>query len=282
MSEWMDEPDREEFEHSGLKCLVLRHPELKLLCGYVGVLKGYVCHGQHHEYVPYDDIFPVCVHGGLTYSGEGDGEWRPMGYWWLGFDTGHAWDLVPQIRELEMEWFNEPRAMSGTTYRNFQYVRKETESLAEHLVTVEFIDWEFTWVWPFLLPVRAARWIWSRKGHVSRVLSRMNEGEALFALGAMPGEKDGAKGLNIPIPGKPGEKLFIGVSDKKPDFVVASYHEKQYRIKGSKKTSCADCHRKVWIAPSTREIFKRYPGTPVICIDCFKKRVEEEGDSEDE
>ena len=37
--EWMDEPDREEFDYAGLKCLILRHPELKHLNGYVALLK---------------------------------------------------------------------------------------------------------------------------------------------------------------------------------------------------------------------------------------------------
>lgn len=281
MSEWIDEPDREEFEHSGLKCLILRDPDLKMLCGYVGVLIGHLCYGRHCDSFPYRDLLPVRVHGGLTFSEVGDGEWRQRGYWWFGFDTAHGWDLVPKMRELEIEWFNEPYWTSYRTYKNFQYVRKNVESLADHLVTVEFIDWEFTWVWPFLLPIRAARWIWSRKGHVSRALSRMNEGEALFSLGATPGEKDGVKGLNLPIPGKPGEPLFITVSDEKPGFVVAS-HRKEDCVKGSKKTKCVDCHRKVWTSPSTRELFKRYPDTPVICVYCFKKRVEEEGDSEDE
>jgi len=39
--EWLDEPDREDFEHAGYKCLVLRHDELGHLCGYAAVPKGH-------------------------------------------------------------------------------------------------------------------------------------------------------------------------------------------------------------------------------------------------
>ncbi|MBA7548936.1 hypothetical protein ES705_41404 [subsurface metagenome] len=153
MTEWLDEPDRDEFEHAGLKCLILRHYELGHLCGYVAVPKGHLCYGKDYDHIPYDDLFPVEVHGGLTFSREGDGDTWPKGYWWLGFDCGHAWDRVPYM-PLEL----------GGTYKNFRYVRRETEDLAEKVVTLEFIDWEFTWVWPLLLPLRTARRVWSKKG----------------------------------------------------------------------------------------------------------------------
>ncbi len=155
MTEWLDEPDRDEFEHARLKCLILRHPELGHLNGYVAVPKGHPCYGKHYDHIPYDDLFPVEVHGGLTFSREGDGDILPKGYWWLGFDCAHAWDLVPQILELMGREECE-------TYRNFAYVRREIEDLADQLVTLDFIDWQFKWVWPLLLPPRAVRRIWNR------------------------------------------------------------------------------------------------------------------------
>jgi len=111
--------------------------------------------------------------------------------------------------------------------------------------------------------------------------SRMTEGEALYSLGVRAVEKDGRKGINLPIPGKPGENLFIPASDEKPDAIVAS-DSKQDRVKGSKKTRCADCRCKVWISPSTQELLRRYPGTPVICIACVLKRIEQEKKQEEE
>jgi len=168
MSEWLDEPSREEFEHAGYRCLILRNPELGCLCGYTGVQKGHPCYGKGYEYIPYDDLLPVEVHGGLTFSSVGDGEKWPTGYWWLGFDCAHAWDLVPYMQELiaPLEpYMQELTAPLGhrVIYKNFQYVRQETKKLADQVAMLEFIDWEFCWVWPLLLPVRAVRGIWNGK-----------------------------------------------------------------------------------------------------------------------
>jgi len=159
VSEWLDEPNREEFEHAGLKCLILRHPEIGHLCGYVAVPKGHLCYGRDYDHLPYDDIFPIQVHGGLTWSKSGNEESWPEGYWWLGFDCGHAWDLAPYMLDL---FPDTPIGRHGT-YRNLQYVREETENLAGQILTIDFIDWQFQWVWPLLLPVGAARRIWSRQ-----------------------------------------------------------------------------------------------------------------------
>lgn len=98
--------------------------------------------------------------------------------------------------------------------------------------------------------------------------SKMTEGEALWNLGARPAEKDGKKGLMI-------SGLFIEASDEPPGTIVAS-DRREDRLKGAKKTRCRDCRRKVWISPSTQEVLKRYPGTPVLCIVCMLKQVEQE------
>jgi len=104
-----------------------------------------------------------------------------------------------------------------------------------------------------------------------RDFSKMTEGEALYSIGVRAIEKDGKKGINLPVPDKPGESIFIEASDEKPGAIVAS-DRKQNRVKGAKKTRCADCRRKVWISPSTQVLLKRYPGVPVICLPCFVKR----------
>ncbi len=113
------------------------------------------------------------------------------------------------------------------------------------------------------------------QGPIIRDFSKMTEGQALYSLGARAAEKDGKKGLSLPMPGKPGETLFVEASDEKPGGIVASAN-KANRLKGAKKTRCADCRCKVWISPSSQEMLRRYPGTPVICIACCMKRIEEE------
>lgn len=163
--EWLDEPDREDFEHAGYKCLVLRHDEVGHLCGYAAVPRGHPCYGKHYDHLPYEDLFTVDVHGGLTHSGEGDGKFWTAGYWWLGFDCAHAYDLVPFMEDFTKRFMG---PSLGGTYRNFQYARQETKKLADEMAKLEFIDWQFTWVWPLLLPLGTAQRLWMKGRKNSR------------------------------------------------------------------------------------------------------------------
>ena len=47
---WQQEPDRVEFRHPGLPCLLVRHPRLGVWCGYAAVPPGHALYGK-----PYDD-----------------------------------------------------------------------------------------------------------------------------------------------------------------------------------------------------------------------------------
>lgn len=71
---------------NGIKFVIMSlgtHP-----CCYIGVNKNHELAGFH-----YDDI-PLQVHGGLTYSDEGAGEYLPEGYYWYGWDYAHAGDYT--------------------------------------------------------------------------------------------------------------------------------------------------------------------------------------------
>src|ERR1700742_655501 len=96
MQPWTTEPNRLEFENKGFPCLINRNTNMGFLCGYVAVPPEHPWHGKH-----YDDI-EAEVHGGLTYSDSCQGEiyhvpkeGQSDNVWWLGFDCGHAFDLIP-------------------------------------------------------------------------------------------------------------------------------------------------------------------------------------------
>jgi hypothetical protein len=94
---WEDEPDHAEWVQyiSGYKCRIKRNEVTGTLCGYVGIPK-------EHKYwgVIYDegdeelDAIADDVHGGFTYSEQGDDGW-----WYFGFDTSHADDFAPKMVE---------------------------------------------------------------------------------------------------------------------------------------------------------------------------------------
>lgn len=142
---WQHEPDRVEFRHGGLPCLLKRAPYGQW-CGYVGVPPGHPWHKKSFGSVP------AQVHGDLTYGKSCDEELAVChipqpgesdDIWWLGFDCGHRDDCVPRGDEARMQVrmqnmfsifgssYEEPDL--GTIdgeYRDVAFVRAETIKLA--------------------------------------------------------------------------------------------------------------------------------------------------------
>jgi hypothetical protein len=119
---WQHEPDQAAWLHhpSGYPCLMKRS-HLGVWCGYVGVPAD---HPYHERSYWTDQGGPdVDVHGGPTYAGYMDGEW-----WCFGFDCAHWMDLVPMALAYEPL-----RTLAEGTYRDFEYVQAEVESLAQQL-----------------------------------------------------------------------------------------------------------------------------------------------------
>jgi hypothetical protein len=114
---------------SNYMCRISRHVQFQTWNGYVRLPSKHPCFGEG-----YDDI-DVNVHGGLTFS---DGYFPSYtnntkdGYWWVGFDTSHAWDRQPRI------FVHFPNHFRGNeVYRTKEYVKKEVTSLAKQLKDME-------------------------------------------------------------------------------------------------------------------------------------------------
>jgi hypothetical protein len=120
---WENEPDEAIFESDGFKCRIKRVPGMGHLCGYVGVPESHPWFNKN-----YDDVDDIYVHGGLTYSEHGHSDL--FGLWVFGFDCAHSGDLIP---DSVMRY-----GICGQhdTYRDFEYVKRETESLARQLAAV--------------------------------------------------------------------------------------------------------------------------------------------------
>jgi len=120
---WETEPDFVEFidEDTGYKCFIVRHPELKHLCGYVELPK------EHKLYDIFLEEEDFEVHGGVTYTGKREFE-QPnyIADYVLGFDCGHAGDLVPGVKIFHEE-----------VYRDIEYVTNECKNLAKQLKELE-------------------------------------------------------------------------------------------------------------------------------------------------
>lgn len=133
---WETEPDHAEWiqEPSGYKCRIRRNEGTGTLCGYVGIPKEHRFWGIGYEmsHVELSEI-EVDVHGGLTYSAEGDDGW-----WYFGFDTNHYDDFSPAIVELLIKSKyefkdNGLRFHDCMNYRTWEYVEDQIYWLGKRL-----------------------------------------------------------------------------------------------------------------------------------------------------
>ena len=110
-------------ELNGMAYLILQHPGMGHLCGYVLIPEG---HPLHATTVIGDyDTPDVDVHGGLTWAGpleDREGVW-------LGFDCAHYTDVVPAMAAQGM-------CMEGSTFKDAEFVHHELFHLAEQLQQV--------------------------------------------------------------------------------------------------------------------------------------------------
>lgn len=133
MKEWEHEPNRLEADYKGMKLLIVRNESLGNLCGYVGIAKEHPLYGKD-----YDDFPDLDVHGGVTFSEEGDGKRWFKGYWWVGFDCAHGFDYVPFMEERTRKLMGTKyKRISNAVYRNICYVLSEAIRLADQLLEIK-------------------------------------------------------------------------------------------------------------------------------------------------
>jgi hypothetical protein len=128
---WTGEPNRIEFRHAGLPC-ILHRGGMGAWCGYVGLSPNHPLHG-----VGYSEAGEkVGAHGGLTYAKPCAGcvchvpkPGEAENLWWLGFDCGHAGDMTP--RQTLYSVFHQT-----DHYWTAAECRVETERLAEQLAVI--------------------------------------------------------------------------------------------------------------------------------------------------
>lgn len=140
---WDGEPDRIEWRAHGLPCLMVRHETSGHWCGYAAVPPGHPAHGKHYDAVDAE------VHGGLTYAELCAGHvchvphpGEPDNVWWLGFDCAHGHDAQPRVTMNAFRAILGDDPFTGVVgirreYRTVEYVKHETERLAEQLAAME-------------------------------------------------------------------------------------------------------------------------------------------------
>ncbi len=139
---WQREPDRLAWKYRGYNCLLLRNPELWTLCGYVQVPVGHpYCHRRGGKNKRLSDLLPIRVHGGLTYTGgypDFDGTKSKKNELWIGFDCGHADDLMPlsSVMHALLNKHGPKKWMPGSTYKDVAFVQKQVNGLVNQLISI--------------------------------------------------------------------------------------------------------------------------------------------------
>jgi hypothetical protein len=110
---WIHEDDREEFEASGLECVVQRD-RLGHWCGYVKLPTGHPWANKN------PDQIRAQVYGGVKFVEAAPGKEGK----WVGFACNEPGDLQPGM----MKWKRE--TLSSGVYRDYNFVVAETNKLA--------------------------------------------------------------------------------------------------------------------------------------------------------
>jgi len=109
-----EDSDKYTFQHAGRICTMKRNPNNK----------SWLAYAEYSNIHDYEDI-SVEVHGGLTYGDE----------YKVGMDFVHYYDIVPAYFTMEKGYIIE-----DPKYRDYDYVKKEVESLAEQLNALPQLD----------------------------------------------------------------------------------------------------------------------------------------------
>ena len=130
---WEDEPDHAEWEQevSGYKCRISRNEHTGTLCGYVGIPKEHRFWGISYNIDPDPELSDISdnVHGGLTYSRQGEDGW-----WYFGFDTAHLDDFAPTtIEHAIARHVSNSRFYDCMNYKTWEFVEGEIHWLGKRL-----------------------------------------------------------------------------------------------------------------------------------------------------
>lgn len=129
---WETEPGFSDFidEDTGYRCYIMRHLELKHLCGYVKLPKEHKLYGETN--VDNEFLLNLDVHGGVTYAGELKPRYMEVDYA-VGFDCAHAGDYSPYY----LPFIGMNKIKEDETYKDIEYVTNQCKKLAKQLKELE-------------------------------------------------------------------------------------------------------------------------------------------------
>jgi len=110
----------------------------------MGIWKGFVAVDGYHPFYgkSVDELLKIpeamevffTVYGGISATGRLPPKYKDYAknLWWIGIETTHGGDLMPLLK-LEVENQDMDKVLSGQTYKDLRFIRKETNKLANLL-----------------------------------------------------------------------------------------------------------------------------------------------------
>lgn len=139
---WLSEPDLCSWEHYELSCLAIRDMSMGIWKGFVGIPENHPFYLKTmDDLLKSPDLLEIffSIHGGLAGVGRLSVKYKDFAknLWWIGIETSHGSDLMPL---LKMELNGDPdmaKLLSGQTYKDLRFIRRETNKLARFLSKVK-------------------------------------------------------------------------------------------------------------------------------------------------
>lgn len=110
----------------------------------MGIWRGFVAVDGYHPFygksveellkIPEAMEIFFSVYGGLSGAGKLPPKYKELAsnYWWIGIETTHGGDFMPLLK-LEIESQDADKLLAGQTYKDLQFIRRETNKLANLL-----------------------------------------------------------------------------------------------------------------------------------------------------
>jgi len=131
---YVDETLERDSDHGRLAVRLLVMRGGVALTAYVGVPPDAPAAGWGEELVPLE------VHGGLTFAGAGGDGIRPDGWWWYGWDYGHAFDATWVCLDLVAQGIEAPR-FPGDVEWTIEMVAPEARAAADQMMALLVAGW---------------------------------------------------------------------------------------------------------------------------------------------
>lgn len=138
---WCSEPDLCSWQYQELPCLAIRDMKLGMWRGLVGLDALHPFYSKSIENILENkagmELF-LSIYGGLSSAGKLPAKYKEHGkqLWWIGIETAGGQDLLPLLK-LDESDLEVKKVIGKQTYKDFRFIRLETNKLAKYLRKVK-------------------------------------------------------------------------------------------------------------------------------------------------